>query len=340
MARPRAVVTGGHGFIGAWVVRRLAAEGCRVLIVDHRDAAPASSPEIDSVAADIASPEAARAVVAFEPELVVHAAAQTRVSRSVAEPAEDARVNVGGTVAMLEAARQARSRGFVFLSSAAIYGEPGRLPLRESHSARPLSPYGLSKLAATTYVDYYRSAGLVPALALIPANAYGPGQEVGSDGAVVASFMRAAVAGEPLTLAGDGTQTRDFVYVEDIVEAIWLAWRWLEAGAELAEGVRGAGREAAASADPEVAAASDGVSAALGSFNLGTGVQTRIADLAARVEVASGRKLGRVAVPSRPGDIRRSCLDPALARATLGWSAAVGLDEGLARTFAWWQKRG
>lgn len=340
-SRPRAVVTGGHGFIGAWVVERLAAEGFRVLIIDRRPGRPegevnppaagplADNPGVDVVSADIAAPAAAKAVVAFRPDLVVHAAAQTKVSRSVADPLEDARVNVVGTLAMLEAAREAGAGGFVFFSSAAIYGEPRRLPLRESHPARPLSPYGLSKLAASAYVDYYRTAGRFPAVTLIPANAYGPGQEVGTDGAVVAAFARAAARGGPLTLVGDGGQTRDFVYVEDIVEAAWRAWRWLESGALARRSARRSAESSGISGDRSG-----------GRFNIGTGAQTRIADLADLVEQVAGRRLGRERVMPRAGDIRRSCLDPSLARTTFGWSATVDLAEGLRRTYAWWQRNG
>ncbi len=362
-AEPRAVVTGGSGFIGAWIVGRLVAEGFRVLVVDRQAGRPegrknppavrdasTDDPRVEAVSADITAPEAAGAVVAFRPRLVVHAAAQTNVSRSVADPVEDARVNVGGTLAMLEAAREAGAGGFVFFSSAAVYGEPRRLPVRESHPTRPLSPYGLSKLAASAYVDYYRTAGRLPAVTLIPANAYGPGQEVGTDGAAVAAFMRAAAGREALTLAGDGGQTRDFVYVEDIVQAVWLAWRWLESG-EAARG-EAAATAAGVSAGPgglrgpsaptgwPLAAPGRGLGLlAGGRFNIGAGVETRIADLAGMVEQVAGRRLERIPVPPRAGDIRRSSLDPSLARAAFGWAAKVGLSEGLRRTYAWWQER-
>jgi len=236
----------------------------------------------------------------------------------VADPAADARVNVLGTVKMLEAAREARAGAFLFLSSAAIYGEPVTLPVPESQPPRPLSPYGLSKLAATRYVDYYRDASLLRAATLIPANAYGPRQPSGTDGSPVAAFMRAAVRGELIEVHGDGRQTRDFVYVEDVVEAVWRAILWLTSG-------EGGWRPSSDSP---------------ARFNVSTGTETSIADLVSGVERVSGRTLRCRPGPARPGDIRRSCLDPSRARLVLGWTPRVALDEGLARTYAWWSTGG
>lgn len=326
--RARVLVTGGAGFIGGRVVRRFEAEGCRVLVLDPkggRDGQPVAG---DLIALDAASPRAVRAVRLFSPHLVVHAAAQTRVGSSLGDPVGDARTNILGTVRMLEAAQAASSRGFVFLSSAAIYGEPLQLPIMENHPTRPQSPYGLSKLAATRYVDYYRAAGLLPTLSLIPANVYGPGQPAGDDGAVVPAFMRAAAAGQPLPLEGDGAQTRDFVYIDDLVEAVWLSWRWLqEAGGGLEE-------EVAATGDTGV---SDLGVAFTGRLNLGTGLETTIAHLADLVERAGGRPLGRIPRPPQVGAIRRSSLNPVLARRVLGWSPVVALAHGVERTYRAWR---
>jgi len=238
-----------------------------------------------------------------------------------------------GTLLMLEAARAAGVRGFIFISSAAIYGNPITVPVPESHPHRPLSPYGLSKLAAMRYVQYYRRAGLLPTASLIPANVYGPGQQSGGDGAVVPVFMQAAVRGKPIRIEGDGTQTRDFLYVEDLVESVWLAWRWLCAGGRSL-------REIAAAR----AAACDGVGAvtpaarAPAAFNIGTGVETSVVELARVVGAVTGRRLAREHHPPRPGDITRSCLDPTLARRVLGWTPRTDLEVGLARTSKWWVK--
>jgi len=183
------------------------------------------------------------------------------------------------------------------------------------------------------YVQYYRRAGLLPTATLIPANVYGPGQQSGGDGAVVPVFMQAAVRGRPIRIEGDGTQTRDFLYVEDLVEGVWLTWRWLCAGG------RGLQEIAAARAT-----ACDGVGAltpathAPAAFNIGTGVETSVAELARVVERVTGRRLAREHHPSRPGDIARSCLDPTLARRILGWAPRTDLQTGLAQTLEWWME--
>jgi len=312
---------GGRGFIGSHVVKRFEDEGFEVLVVDTAGEFPL----------DVAGKRAIEAVKAARPLLVIHTAAQTRVARSLADPLGDSRVNVVGTVAMLEAARQAGAAGFIFISSAAVYGNPTTVPVPESHPHRPLSPYGLSKLSAMRYVQYYRQAGLLPTASLTPANVYGPGQQSGSDGAVVPVFMQAAVGGKPIRIEGDGTQTRDFVYVEDLVESVWLTWRWLCAD-------RGSLQEVAAAR----ATVCNGVGAvtpathAPATFNVGTGVETSVAELARVVEEVTGRRLAREHHPPRPGDITRSCLDPTLARRVLGWTPRTDLQAGLAQTFEWW----
>ena len=371
---PRAVVTGGHGFIGSHIVSRLLDEGLEVLVLDLRAEPPAWLSGRERgwriQALDITTEEAQRAVIDYRPDLVVHAAGQVRVGQSLVDPIGGAGANVIGTLRMLEAARAAGASGLVFFSSAAVYGEPLELPTPESHPTRPLSPYGVSKLAAMSYVEYYRRAGLLPAATLIPANVYGPGQEAGTEGSVVAAFMEAAVAGSPLHLEGDGRQTRDFIYVGDVVEAVWLTWRHLAtAGGVWPEGAADARREAAGGAWPEDAAdarreaavtddhgrapdpGSPGLPAPVSpapvspapgreaTFNVGTGVETSVADLGDLIERVSGRGLGRVTHPARAGDISRSSLLPRLAHTALGWLPRVNLPEGLALTLAWLGRR-
>jgi len=319
--RPRAVVTGGRGFIGSHIVKRFEDEGFQVLVLDTVGESPL----------DVTGEGALEAVKGARPVLVIHAAAQTRVSRSLADRLGDARVNVVGTVAMLEAARQAGAAGFIFISSAAAYGNPITVPVPESHPHEPLSPYGLSKLAAMRYVQYYRRAGLLPTVSLIPANVYGPGQQSGGDGAVAPVFMQAAIRGEPIRIEGDGTQTRDFLYVEDLVESVWLAWRWL-----CADG-GGLRKVAAAGATPcDCAGGVTSATHAPATFNIGTGVETSVDELARVVERVTGRSLAREKHPPRPGDITRSCLDASLARRLLGWVPATDLEVGLTKIHKWW----
>lgn len=328
----RAVVTGGLGFIGAHVAQRLVAEGYRVLIIDSANSTPPATPPAvaaEVVVSDVADPTAADAVERFRPDLVVHAAAQTRVPASLADPLGDAMTNVLGTLSMLEAAVRARAHALVYLSSAAIYGEAVTIPIGEDHPTQPLSPYGLSKLAATRYVEHYQASGRLPTATLVPANVYGPGQlsDAGS-GAVVAAFARAAARGEPLQIAGSGEQTRDLVFVDDVVDAVWRVWCWLAAGGA------DAAREAAAAPDSAIARPSrPGAEATL---NISSGREISINALADAVEQASGRPLARVRLPARSGDISRSCLAPARAERVLGWRAGTGLAHGLQRTLAWW----
>jgi len=321
--RAIAVVTGGRGFVGSHIVKRFEDEGFEVLVVDTAGEFPL----------DVAGERAGEAVKAARPLLVIHAAAQTRVARSLADPLGDSRVNVVGTVTMLEAAREAGAAGFIFISSAAVYGDPITVPVPESHPHRPLSPYGLSKLAAMRYVQYYRRAGLLPTATLIPANVYGPGQQSGGDGAVVPVFMEAAVRGKPIRIEGDGAQTRDFLYVEDLVESVWLTWRWLC--------THGGSLQEIAAAEDAPCDGTRGVTRAThapATFNIGTGVETSVAELARVVGEVTGRRLAREHHPSRPGDITRSCLDPTLARRVLGWRPRTDLQAGLAQTFEWWME--
>lgn len=350
--RKRAVVTGGLGFIGAHVAERLVAEGYRVLVIDAppEDSAGGLGAAGDMGAArgigdvalvDVATADAQRVVEAFRPALVVHAAAQTSVAQSVADPVGDTVTNVTGTVHMLEGARRVGAAGFIYLSSAAIYGEAIATPIDEGHPTQPLSPYGISKLAATRYVQHYRATGRLATAALIPANVYGPGQSaVAEGGPVVAAFVRAAALGEPLQIAGDGEQTRDLLYVDDMVQAIWQVWHRLAAGSSSAV------REVAATQGPKAedsTSAPRSCSTALFSpgsdatFNISSGRETSINQLAATVERAAGRPLTCLRLPARPGDIDRSCLSSQRAERVLGWRARVDLGEGLARTLAWWR---
>jgi len=254
---------------------------------------------------DIRSRALDDAFAAARPEAVVHAAAQTAVGRSVADPLFDASVNVLGTLAVLEAARRARVGRAVFTSSGgAGYGDTDVLPTPEEHPARPASPYGVAKIAGELYLDCWAGLTGGRALALRLANVYGPRQDPRGEAGVVAIFAARLVAGQECVVNGDGEQTRDYVYVEDVADAV-------------ARGM----------AYPDVS----------GVLNIGTGVATSVNEL--------HRRLGRIAGvaraprhgPARPGEQRRSVLDAARAKAQLGWTGATPLDEGLQRTIAWFR---
>jgi UDP-glucose 4-epimerase len=303
-AATRALVTGGAGFIGSHLAERLVADGHSVCVVDDLSTGLASNvpSETRLHRVDICDWDSLRGVIAaFRPEVVFHAAAQTDVRRSVREPDFDARVNVLGGLNVLRAAAAAGTRRIVYASSAAVYGTPERLPVPEAHATRPISEYGASKLALEYYLLAYQARGLIEYAALRFANVYGPRQRSDGEGGVVAIFTDRMLAGKPVTIFGDGTKTRDYIYVGDVVDAT----------------IRAASGPA-------------GVIA-----NLGWGRQ--VSDLELFREVAAATRYSRepTFAPDRPGDIAHSCLDPALARRTWEWNPAVALRDGVRRVVEW-----
>jgi UDP-glucose 4-epimerase len=299
--RMRALVTGAAGFIGSHLVEALLDRGDEVAVVDHlrRTPRPWLADALGRGAklhvADVRDLGAVRqAFAAARPDVVLHLAAQVDVRRSVADPPLDVQVNVAGTVSVLEAAREAQVERVVFASSAAAYGDPERLPTSEDAPIAPLSPYGTSKAAAEWYLAQYSRLHAMSTVALRMANVYGPRQDPRSEAGVVAIFCGAAAEGRPVTVYGDGTQTRDYVYVGDVVGA-WLA-----------------------------AAESD----VTGALNISTGTETPLMEL---VELLG---LDHELQPGRAGEIARSCLDPRRATEVLGWKACVPLAEGLRQTLA------
>lgn len=292
-ARPRALVTGGAGFVGSHLVDRLIADGCDVLVID--DMSTGSAANIPDAARterlDLAVDEIEPAVSSWRPEVVYHLAAQASVPASIRAPLRDLAVNVTGTHRVASAALRAGARRIVFTSSGgAIYGET-RQPARETTRPAPASYYGVHKLAAEGHIAL---SGLPYAIAR-PSNIYGPRQASGLEGAVVAAFVDQAVARHALTIDGDGLQTRDFVHVLDVVDAL------VRLG------------------DP---------AGPVGTWNIAVGRQISIEALARVVERAGGVPLGRVHRPARPGDVRDSAVSSASLR-SLGWRPMVPLARGI-----------
>ena len=295
----RALVTGGAGFIGSHLVDALLARGDDVTVVDHlaerRLPNLAGATAARLVRGDVREVEAmADVFAAARPEVVFHLAAQIDVRRSVADPAIDAFVNIGGTASVLEAARRSGARRVVLASTAGVYGEPPALPTPEDAPLQPLSPYGAGKVAAESYVELFSRLHGLSGLALRMANVYGPRQSPSGEAGVVAIFCGAAARGEAARMFGDGRQTRDFIYVGDVVDA------FLAAG------------------DADVQ----------GALNVATGRETSLLELGAALglETAAG--------PGRLGEVRRSCLDATAAARALGWRARTPLAAGLERTLA------
>jgi UDP-glucose 4-epimerase len=307
------VVTGGAGFIGSNLVDALVEAGDDVVVLDdlsvgrreNLSGALENGAELRVV--DITDGDAiASGFAELRPDRVFHLAAQASVRDAVSDPGFDARVNVLGTIYLLEAARE-RAVPLVFASTGgAIYGEGAerRLPLDESARCEPASPYGMSKLAGEGYLELYSRAHRLPCVSLRLGNVYGPRQDPHGEAGVVAIFCGRLEAGERPTVFGDGLQTRDYVYVADVVAAFVAA----------AERLRGG----------------DPIEAPL---NIGTGRQTSVLDLVDRLGSVAGRAgFEPEFAPPRPGEIERIALDSARAARRLGWTPATDLDSGLERT--------
>lgn len=302
----RALVTGGAGFIGSNLVDRLLAEGNEVDVIDDLSTgslanlaeARAAGGEFRFHHVDLRSPEAVDLIVRRRPEVIFHLAAQAGVRPSVERPVFDAEVNVIGGLRVLEGARAAGTEKIVFAASGGtLYGDPSpaALPVSERQPHRPLSPYGVSKKALIDYLAAYRELYELEYTALALANVYGPRQDGHGEAGVVSIFAEALVAGTSVVIFGDGRQTRDFVFVDDVVDAFSRAAR------------HGGGLV----------------------LNIGTGVETAINDLYKAMAKACGSKDKPVHEAARSGDVRRSALDPRRARIHLGWSPWTSLQEGV-----------
>lgn len=304
------LVTGGAGFIGSNLVDALVAEGQAVTVLD--DLSTGRRGNLDSAIAagatlvegDVADAGFVRDLIDdLRPDVVHHLAAQVDVRRSVSDPAADARVNVLGTIAVIEAARLADVGRLVYVSTGgAIYGEADSYPTAEDAPVRPMSPYGVNKYAAELNWELQDRLHGLSTVTLRLANVYGPRQDPLGEGGVVAIFCNRLLAGEGAVIFGDGEQTRDFVSVDDVAGACLMAAR----------------------------------SSVTGAFNIGSGTETTVNALAELVSsIDPGRDLPVEHAPERDGEVRRSCLDAGRARRELGWEPQVGLAEGLRRTLEW-----
>jgi UDP-glucose 4-epimerase len=298
----RALVTGGAGFIGSNLVDALIERGDAVHVLD--DLSKGKRERVDGAAelhvADIREPDAVFA--AAQPEVVFHLAAQADVRVSVERPELDADVNIVGTVRILEAARKHGAPVLFASTGGAIYGECER-PAREDDPRRPLAPYGTSKLCGEEYLATWNRLYGTHNVALRFGNVYGPRQEPHGEAGVVAIFMGLLRGGSAPKIYGDGRQTRDYVYVGDVVAALLAA------------------------------VGHDG-----GVFNVGTGVETSVLELYRAIVGATGIEREPEHVDARLGELQRSVLDPAAAARELGWRPATSLADGLAATWSWVQQ--
>jgi UDP-glucose 4-epimerase len=297
----RIVVTGGAGFIASHIVDAYLERGHEVHIVDDLSTGQSGNlnPRADLHEIDIADPKAARLIERIKPDALSHHAAQMDVRHSVADPGFDARVNIIGFINLLEACKNCAVKKVLFASSGgAVYGEQDVFPAAEAHPTRPASPYGVSKRAGELYLSYYQQAFGLPYIALRYANIYGPRQSAKGEAGVVAIFLSLLLTGKTPVINGDGGQTRDYVYVGDVVAA-----------------------NAAALDSPFV-----------GAVNIGTGVETDVVTIFEHLRRAVGSQIEAVHGPAKPGEQRRSCLDAGLAAQVLGWRPQTALADGLRRT--------
>lgn len=296
----KAIVTGGAGFIGSHLADNLIKEGLDVHIID--DLSSGKVKHLPASASfhqlDIRSQEARELITSIKPDVIYHLAAQADVNRSLNDPHMDMLVNVGGTINILEACRNLSLKKFVFSSTSAVYGNSSESVLTEDVPASPLSFYGLSKLAAERYITLYHDLFSIPYTILRYGNVYGPRQTAKGEGGVIAVFTDKLSKGVSLKVNGDGLQTRDYVYVQDIVSA-----------------------NIAAGKAPDV-----------GTFVVGTGIPTSLLDVIKILETTTGKSIPYIHGQDRPGDIKHSCLDPALISRVLGWTPRFNMDMGISET--------
>ncbi len=303
------LVTGGAGFIGSHLVDRLIQEGHDVVVVDNLSTGKRRNlnRSAEFYKLDIQSPRLERVFRRERPALLMHLAAQMDVRRSVEDPIYDAQVNILGTLNVLEQAVRHGTRKVVFASSGgAIYGEQETFPASEAHPTHPASPYGISKLSGEQYLAYYQRVSGIQYVSLRYANVYGPRQDPHGEAGVVAIFAQKLLSREQPIINGNGRQTRDFVYVEDVVEANLAAM----------------GKEVQ------------------GIYNVGTGQETSVNDLFRILADMTDPGCKELHGPAKKGEQIRSVVDGSKLRRELGWEPKVSLQEGLARTVEFFRAAG
>ncbi|MEV6865815.1 NAD-dependent epimerase/dehydratase family protein [Streptosporangium subroseum] len=309
----RILVTGGAGFIGSNLVDRLLADGHEVAVVDDLSGGDranlvdaAQSPRFALHVMDIRDPALIGLAAEWRPEVICHLAAQVSVRRSVADPVHDARLNVEGTASVLTAAHHGGTRKVILASSVAVYGRPAVIPVPADAATDPRSPYAASKLSAETYLATFKALYDIDYTALVLSNVYGPRQSPDGEAGVVAIFTDALLKGTPTVVYGDGGQTRDYVFVDDVVDGFVRAC-----------GDEGNGRR----------------------FNLGTGVETSDRRLHSLVAGAAGAADEPADAEARLGDLPAMAVDPAPALEGLGWRPQTDLATGLKTTVEWARTR-
>ena len=302
------LVTGGAGFIASWVADTFIKQDHEVVIVD--DLSTGIEDNLPKHAAfikcDIRDQQRVNEIISdIQPDVIDHHAAQIDVRKSVDDPMHDAGINIIGTLNLIEASLRNNVKKFIFASTGgAIYGEPEIIPASEKTEPYPISPYGTSKYAIEKYLGYYNYVHGFEYVALRYANVYGPRQNPHGEAGVIAIFCNRILSGQPCTIFGDGSQTRDYVFVEDVAKANLLA-----------------------------------LDAPVGSYNIGTGIESSVSDLITELKAASGRDFEVIHGEERPGEVQSISLEVSFAEKALGWKPNEDLSSGIKKTWQWFEKK-
>ena len=302
------LITGGAGFIGSWVSDKFIESGHEVVVIDDLSSGSESNinKKAEFIKCDIRDKEFLSKVFGdFKPDVVDHHAAQINVRTSVEDPVYDAEINIIGSLNLLELSRDHDVKKFIFASTGgAIYGEPEKLPATEQTKPMPISPYGTSKYAVETYMNYYHEIYGLQYVALRYANVYGPRQNPHGEAGVVAIFCNKILAGKPCIIFGDGSQTRDYVYVSDVADANLLA-----------------------------------LDAVCGCYNIGTGVETDVLGLTELLKLSvADYSVSVVHADAREGEVQSISLDGSYSEQKLGWTPKVDISSGIKQTWDWFLK--
>ena len=303
----KVLVTGGAGFIGSHLVDRLIKEGHRVIVVDNLSTGKKENlnQKAKFYKIDICSPKIPHIFKKEKPEIIFHLAAQVDVRKSVEDPIEDAKINILGSLNLLENYKKLKLKKFIFISTGgAMYGEADIVPTPETYPENPLSPYGIEKLTIEKYLNYYYKVFGLPYVSLRLANVYGPRQNSKGEAGVIAIFCDKMFSGEQPVINGDGKQTRDFIFVDDVVEANMLAMKSKKPGI----------------------------------YNIGTAKETSINTIFRKIRELTGSKCKKIHGPALSGEQKRSCLDFSKAKKELKWQPKYNLEEGLEKTINWFKK--
>ncbi|MBU0646541.1 NAD-dependent epimerase/dehydratase family protein [Patescibacteria group bacterium] len=304
----KAIVTGGAGFIGSHIVDALIKRRIKVAVVDDLSTGQKKNlnPNAKFFQVSIASPQFPQIIKKLKPDVIFHCAAQINVRESVNDPLKDARQNILGTLALAQAAADANVKKIIFSSSGgAMFSDAIKPPYSEKQEAQPVSPYGIAKRAGEMYLDFFHQTHGLPYVALRYANVYGPRQNDKGEAGVIAIFAGRMLKGQPVKINGTGRQTRDFVYVDDVVKANMLAMR----------------------------------KNATGIFHVGTGRQTEIKTIFKKINALTGGLMPQRHNAAQPGEVMRSALDCRKAKQSLAWQPSVKMDEGLKKTVEWFRKQ-